>query len=1121
MPWWGSDKPKLLETAEFHIIDDLKILNEQLGQGSYGTVYCALYNGKPCVVKEMHPFLSNVHRDGPAPLDMCIKEINTLSSLRHPSIVQFLGVHFKNNSHLPILVMERMWKNLFTVLDDHRNQLPLLVKIHILYDVACGLQYLHGQKNPVIHRDLNANNILLTKNLEAKIADLGQAKALVSIAVAKLSTKPGNTAHMPPEALEHKPTYDAKLDIFSFGCTIIHVITEKFPQPSDRFVQSESGQNSFVKQSEVERRIEFVNQMTSSDYYSFQQIACKCLKDIPTDRPIASDICSELETNLQKIEKESPMLAKQYKENKLHLVRSMQLLENTLKGAEELTKGLWEEKESLKTEMKSLQIELDEQKEVTEQLNSQTDGLKGAVKENQDEISMVNVKLEKLQQEKQNLQIKLENEEATRSEKNNKIARLEDNMQKATDTIGTKTQENEGLITKNSDLTRKLDDLQKKYKVLQSTAKKQQDELSYLRSNQKGKIITNTGSPLHQLLLELQDVNETEHQQLQNQRQSYVDVIGNEKMKVKMLTTELCDIKKKYATQKQQLEEKSNRFSSLEASLNELHETLYSKEEKLKSIEENNLNLHKLLENNNSLQRKFEKDVKDKNESLKRKELELQMQKKEHADEINNLKSQHMRECQGLINDHNMHITQATTQVKFTELSQQEIQCRIGLVKNAEDKLKVSQNELKGSLKIQKDCKRQIKQQEKLIKEKDRYIKQLEKTTSLKPSYLFQFDIQWYAHLSLPVKKIMPSATIVKDRVFVSGGFQQISLQGQDLDSILDILFNENEVLRFHTTKCRCDSIASPVVLGGVASVNGQCVLVSGADSVGNTLTGNVYVLCEEGSDEQWKKFSKPVPTPRILPCVCCYGEKWMIVCGGFACKEGSNSLEAVNVVEILDTTKGEWYTLPETGNPNLSTVLACSIVGDDVYITGDDKVLRSSCNKMVSAAMANSNHIVWIEQSLTAVEVDEGLHPFSVVDVNGQPMIIASISGSEDDVTCVLMKDTTDTWRKMSEAVECQHCSAVVVTPTLELLLFGGSEKVGKDKATEISQCGTLSPNLNVLGKLHTVYHYINDMLYCSALDHPICYISEEYPKAMNTLYVQGTVYDGTCVSLPSVLYR
>jgi len=95
--------------------------------------------------------------------------------------------------------------------------------------------------------------------------------------------------------------------------------------------------------------------------------------------------------------------------------------------------------------------------------------------------------------------------------------------------------------------------------------------------------------------------------------------------------------------------------------------------------------------------------------------------------------------------------------------------------------------------------------------------------------------------------------------------------------------------------------------MGALVSVNGQCVLVSGADGVG--LTGDVYVLCEKGSHYQWKEFSKPLPTPRILACACCYSNRWLIVCRGFASKEkeGSTLLEAVSVVEILDTSKGEW----------------------------------------------------------------------------------------------------------------------------------------------------------------------------------------------------------------------
>jgi len=182
-------RPRLLDNAKFSIINEnFTIKSDELGRGSYGIVYAAEYYGKPCVAKELHAHL-NQHNT-PEPLEDLYKEINTLASLKHPSIVQFLGVHFRSMSTPPILVMERMWKSLSDVLAEQPNQLSLFIKTHILYDVACGLQYLHGQNKPVIHRNLRASNILLNENKDAKITDLGQAKALEKLSVLLLSKTP-------------------------------------------------------------------------------------------------------------------------------------------------------------------------------------------------------------------------------------------------------------------------------------------------------------------------------------------------------------------------------------------------------------------------------------------------------------------------------------------------------------------------------------------------------------------------------------------------------------------------------------------------------------------------------------------------------------------------------------------------------------------------------------------------------------------------------------------------------------------------------------------------------------------------------------------------------------------
>ena len=199
------------------------------------------------------------------------------------------------------------------------------------------------------------------------------------------------------------------------------------------------------------------------------------------------------------------------------------------------------------------------------------------------------------------------------------------------------------------------------------------------------------------------------------------------------------------------------------------------------------------------------------------------------------------------------------------------------------------ENERKRLARSEKSLKKQIKSKDAEIKEKNKQMESIKLHLETYPSE-HNFDVHWYPYISLSVRKIRPSVTMIKDRVYVASGYQSASPQGRKLEDYSQTLKDNSSVFCFNIAKCRCDTIASPVQLGALASVNGQFVLVSGADSVGNTLTGNVYVLCEEGSHDQWKKFSKPLPTPRILACACCYSNRWLIVCGGFACRPNKES---------------------------------------------------------------------------------------------------------------------------------------------------------------------------------------------------------------------------------------
>ena len=84
-----------------------------------------------------------------------------MSQLHHPNLVKFLGVHYKSGSDIPILIMEYLPMSLTNYLEEN-EMIPNHIKKSILLDVSAGLLYLHEQTPPILHCDLNAENILLT-----------------------------------------------------------------------------------------------------------------------------------------------------------------------------------------------------------------------------------------------------------------------------------------------------------------------------------------------------------------------------------------------------------------------------------------------------------------------------------------------------------------------------------------------------------------------------------------------------------------------------------------------------------------------------------------------------------------------------------------------------------------------------------------------------------------------------------------------------------------------------------------------------------------------------------------------------------------------------------------------
>lgn len=233
-----------------------------LGSGSYGSVDEFLVGGLKCAGKTLHRDLFNKEIQGSENIvKKFMGECRLMSDLRHPNVVQFLGISFQEpQDDLPLVLMEYLPVSLQDVIQKHPD-FPLSLKLSILRDVAYGMSYLHSLKTPVIHRDLTATNILLNSAMVAKISDFGNAR-IITISPNQLRKTmtgvPGTPVYLPPEAFDQRPIYDTKLDSFSFGQLSLYTITQKFPSPSAP-TYFDSSSNTIVAVSEIQRRQSYID----------------------------------------------------------------------------------------------------------------------------------------------------------------------------------------------------------------------------------------------------------------------------------------------------------------------------------------------------------------------------------------------------------------------------------------------------------------------------------------------------------------------------------------------------------------------------------------------------------------------------------------------------------------------------------------------------------------------------------------------------------------------------------------------------------------------------------------------------------------------------------------------
>ncbi|GBG71568.1 lysin motif receptor-like kinase (LysM-RLK) [Chara braunii] len=192
----------------------------KIGEGAYGSVYYARVRGRDAAVKRLKSVKEKEFQS----------ELEMMCRVHHRHLLELLGYC---TEHCLILVHEyaeggALKKHLHSPTTNGFSPLPWRSRVQIAVDVASALEYLHEHTRPsYVHRDIKSSNILLDKDMRAKVADFGLIRlmgceegkgSMVSTGLV------GTVGYMAPEYLKwgHVST---KADVYSFGVVLLELIS--------------------------------------------------------------------------------------------------------------------------------------------------------------------------------------------------------------------------------------------------------------------------------------------------------------------------------------------------------------------------------------------------------------------------------------------------------------------------------------------------------------------------------------------------------------------------------------------------------------------------------------------------------------------------------------------------------------------------------------------------------------------------------------------------------------------------------------------------------------------------------------------------------------------------------
>lgn len=290
--------PKGAKIADYEII-------KRIGIGGMGEIYLALQTSMQRLValKILHEDLAKDN----AYIQRFLHEVRMLAAVEHPSIVR--AIEAGQDKGICFLAMSYVdGTDLKHILDDGKI-FPEIEAFKVIRSVAQTLKYV-WEKHAILHRDVKPANIMLDKNSEVRLLDLGISKSVKeNVEITRSGMMVGSPQYISPEQAKSAKDIDFRADIYSLGATLYHMLTGSPPFDKENPVEiiaahiSEPVPDPRKKNKKISAKtVSLINRMMAKkkeERFSSWQELISAIDDILAPYENKTDVLDTLSPNIE------------------------------------------------------------------------------------------------------------------------------------------------------------------------------------------------------------------------------------------------------------------------------------------------------------------------------------------------------------------------------------------------------------------------------------------------------------------------------------------------------------------------------------------------------------------------------------------------------------------------------------------------------------------------------------------------------------------------------------------------------------------------------------------------------------------------------------------------------